>query len=310
MRWCLFLFAILLSSCASTSGETDEDLNKATDAVQQAYELEQFIQKWERLNLVHSKVMAANADLCERTHLNLGVIMHQLSDYPLELQEFVGNRGSVTEFPTILSIQDDGLKPILQPGDVILNRYDDPSFPHARDVQEYMIAGFIRIMRGEEKMILPVKAPRACSYRSALRDDKRINASAENGEIHVTTALMDIAISDDELGFIISHELAHYVKEHIQVIIHGEVVSSAKTRKKTSREQEIEADYAGLYYATRAGYNYKTINNFWGRIKSTSFFSFFSFLSSYPNIKEREAFLTQVGEEIEEKTRLNHPIEP
>ncbi|MDC8005625.1 M48 family metallopeptidase [Aureisphaera galaxeae] len=110
-------------------------------------------------------------------------------------------------------------------------------------------------------------------------------ASYGNGSFSLNTGLFSLAENDDELAFIICHEIAHYLLSHSDTAIdsHIESYESKETRKKVnkisnrdvgkfskamellkdinyklykkSRSAEIEADSLGMELFKKTGYN-------------------------------------------------------
>jgi len=110
-------------------------------------------------------------------------------------------------------------------------------------------------------------------------DAKEVNAFAgPGGYVYVTTGLMNLVSSEDELACVLGHEVAHIAARHaikqLQArilysipasIIFSEtryakierLVSTAfnLTQLSYSRKDELQADILGMEYARRAGYD-------------------------------------------------------
>lgn len=115
-------------------------------------------------------------------------------------------------------------------------------------------------------------------YRFVLLDSDELNAfSVPTGPIYVTTALLDVMETEDELAGVLAHELAHAEGHHMVrqndrdtwVGILGKVVSRATgsywadratdffsgyLSKGFSREFELEADREAVFLTYAAGY--------------------------------------------------------
>lgn len=110
----------------------------------------------------------------------------------------------------------------------------------------------------------------------SVQESKDVNAGATFGKIIVTTGMMNFVGSDDELAAVVGHEIAHLQKDHVTKNIMSnlpiaigsaiaESLSPGSGRvvemgggifaQKYSRDMEREADYFGILYAHRAGFD-------------------------------------------------------
>jgi len=76
--------------------------------------------------------------------------------------------------------------------------------------------------------------------------DDRLNAYASIKGIFVLKGIDVAAKNDDELAFVIAHELSHITLRH---------VLANPIDKEDSQRHEALADKLGAFYATKAGYN-------------------------------------------------------
>ena len=76
--------------------------------------------------------------------------------------------------------------------------------------------------------------------------DNRLNAFASIKGIFVLKGIDAAVKNDDELAFVISHELSHITLRH---------VLANPIDKEDSRRHEALADKLGAFYVTKAGYN-------------------------------------------------------
>jgi Zn-dependent protease with chaperone function len=159
-----------------------------------------------------------------------------------------------------------------------------------------------------------------------------INAYAAPGRIILTQRLVSFCLNDDELAFVVGHELAHQALGHLvrreayqglgQFV--GEMVTAVSTLSLNrvlnwrhlqvdpdtlrvaddavvsvfSREDEREADTYGLWYAFQAGYNLDASLALWERLAAVQEkdpFQATYFLDSHPASLERLAHLKKVA---------------
>ncbi len=141
------------------------------------------------------------------------------------------------------------------------------------------------------------EAPRApaghCDYTILLEDDPRMppNAFQTRGQdgrpvVVVSTRLLDQMLSDDEIAFVLAHEMAHHIAEHLPrqqqsqmlgaLILGGMVAAAGQASgspvsqdaireamdigafvggRAYSQDYELEADWLGAFITARAGYD-------------------------------------------------------
>jgi len=155
-------------------------------------------------------------------------------------------------------------------------------------------------------------------------DDDQVNAWAmPGGKVAVYDGLFDVVESEDELAFILSHEVAHVTARHANqrlssaMVIAGlglgvslasqdmdrgdrELLLAAYGIGSTlgvalpySRFQESEADYIGLMYMARAGYNPRVAPAVWQKMGETGKDKPPAFLSTHPSDASRKAHLEE-----------------
>ena len=156
-----------------------------------------------------------------------------------------------------------------------------------------------------------------------------VNAFAlPGGKVAVYTGLLRLAGSDDELAFVMGHEIAHVTSRHgaermtegaIAQGIGAVVDTTSKNSQyrelilaayggvsnvgmlKFSRSHESEADFVGLRYSAKAGYDPRAATTFWKKMSAESAKAGGKppeFLSTHPSderrIAELEAEMPQV----------------
>jgi predicted Zn-dependent protease len=125
-------------------------------------------------------------------------------------------------------------------------------------------------------------------------DPKTVNAFAlPGGKVGVYSGLLALATSDAELAVVMGHEIAHVTARHgaermsqgivagllgvgVEAATHdsryrdlwrvGYGVAAVGTTLAFSRSHESEADYIGLRYAAKAGYNPMAAITFWQKM--------------------------------------------
>lgn len=116
-------------------------------------------------------------------------------------------------------------------------------------------------------------------YHFYIIDDKTVNAfSLPGGFVYIFRGLLDKLKTDDEIAFVLGHEVGHIVARHaikrLQAAMASNLLLIASTQVKSSgnlpqgvylalislmsgysQEDEFLADKLGITYAERAGYN-------------------------------------------------------
>lgn len=152
-------------------------------------------------------------------------------------------------------------------------------------------------------------------YRFHIVEEKEPNAFAlPGGIIYVTSGLLTMAKSDDELASVLGHEIGHAAAKHVVKRIQGAMglqllqVLTASTGAADARTQagmdlafaslllaysqadELEADRLGTRYLKRAGYEPLAGVDFLTRLKEHTFRQAprkFSYFRTHPYFGER-----------------------
>lgn len=165
-----------------------------------------------------------------------------------------------------------------------------------------------------------------------VQESPDVNAGATFGKIVVTTGMIRFARSEDELAVVLGHEIAHVVKSHITKgiisnipLIIGSILAESAApgtgrlvqlggsifTQKFSRDMEREADYFGILYAHRAGFDVGEGIGIWERFaielpesqKTTIF-------SSHPSSTERLARARNIADTLQGRDRAGtRPLE-
>jgi Peptidase family M48 len=258
--------SLLLYSCASVDTRlpmpSAARLNQES-ARQETQAFAKYLTMRKRLDKISAPILAANAELCTKTRNDFGIITHTKKSYPKHVRGAAARRLAAGDTPSVLFIRDAGPAhdTKIEVGDVLLGDKDEPISARGKSLQDTNI---LKVRRSGEDMQIEIKANTHCDYAVTLKMSGAVNAYATGKSIIVTTAMMDFAQSDDELALVVGHELAHNTMRHVRKSIWNAVISGFATR--ATRPFESEADYVGLYYMARAGYNLSGVEDFWRRL--------------------------------------------
>lgn len=110
------------------------------------------------------------------------------------------------------------------------------------------------------------------------------NAGADGRTVTISEGLFDFARSDDELAFVVGHELAHNILGHAYAHPPGEALA----------ERERRADYLGLLLVAWAGYDVDAAGPFLRRAADSNLFPD----ATHPAIAERVRALARQAAEL------------
>ncbi len=167
--------------------------------------------------------------------------------------------------------------------------------------------------------------PRASHWQWEVNliGSKQINAFCmPGGKIVFYTGILDtLKLTDDEVAMVMGHEIAHALREHARermaksqmtqrgASLLGELVGGGRytgafqmggnlLSLKFSRDDESEADVAGLDLAARAGFDPRAGVTLWQKMTAANSRAPLEFLSTHPagnnRIKEIESHLPEV----------------
>ncbi len=223
-----------------------------------------------RVNAVAFRLMIASRDLCGAKAPASGLLLHSLRDYR-KGRRLIGRMFALDQGPGILAVAPDSPAAAagLMAGDILTAMTGQPAGTlHLMTTGEAMAAmeramraGPIRLgVRREgvprEMELVPVAG---CDASVRLVGSQRRNAFADDREVRISTALLKLIDNDDELAFLMGHELAHIIARRRQPAEAGQGPASPAAA-------ELEADKLGLTLAVRAGYDPIAAGGLWNRL--------------------------------------------
>ncbi len=161
-----------------------------------------------------------------------------------------------------------------------------------------------------------------CEFPTLLVRSADINAAADGTVLAITSGLFELTQSDDEVALILGHELAHNVLRHLELVKTAKPASgtlldafaksaigtavAATINRPFSVHYEKEADYAGLYFMARAGYDIDAAAGFWKRLNETMKAK--SVAATHPTGPERLRAIEATVAEINAKQKKGQPL--
>ena len=117
----------------------------------------------------------------------------------------------------------------------------------------------LTVLRREATHTLNIDAPRGCRSQVFLARSDQRNAYADGRHVFLTTGLIARLRNDDELAFLIAHEMAHNILGHAAIMRSGAVRSgigrTLGRSGKVIRETERAADRLGTQLMLDAGFD-------------------------------------------------------
>ncbi|NNE84426.1 MAG: M48 family metalloprotease [Alphaproteobacteria bacterium] len=291
-----------------------------------------------RLSRVSVPILAANTDQCAGNvrrragvHFNTAL----LNTSPATRRAVVEARnlsrpGEVQVSHTIPGLPADG---VLAPGDVItringLSAYGAVTGASRVNLRQAPAVNAV-VLRDGQQLDVAIPTVAVCNYRVILQVNDEVNAFAGNDTIIFTTGFMRLIDSDRDLALAFGHEMAHLTRKHqdakktneiIGAMI-GAVVSGATGvnvvdigaqigRNSFSQEFESEADYVGMYHASRAGWDMTGAANMFRRMAASDPGSIHAQGSTHPSTASRAVLVEQAAIEIQNKRNQNLALIP
>ena len=172
----------------------------------------------------------------------------------------------------------------------------------------------LEIVRGGTSRTIMMSAVPACHYAMRVLHTDLINGITDGRQIGVTRGALQFFVSDDELGWVVAHEIAHNLLSHVQnmklqailgtfIAARGEESGSTVTMPPRP-SLESQADYVGAYLMARAGYDLSAITRVWERLESIEAKQGGQgqgLVQTHPPTKERLASFEITLQEIEAK---------
>ncbi len=170
----------------------------------------------------------------------------------------------------------------------------DRGDPHSRidKIDEAVEAGatLTVLKNGQSQHVKPLSRM-GCPSRPQVIPSRKRNAAADGKIIQITTAVILETTDDDELAFVLAHEMAHNVLEHKALL-------DVQGRKAANiRMTEIEADRFGLQLMKAAGFDPRAAARFWARFGRGLGEGIFSD-GTHMRGRERVTFLTEEARKL------------
>lgn len=240
-----------------------------------------------RVAAIAERLTLANRALCRDLAPRTGLQIHDLSQYAVaargEARRFFGFAapiavegvvaGSAAERAGIRAgdsiVRANG--EVLEPGPMDTGKAEstDRLIAADRRLRERAASGELRLdlLRQGQPLTIAFKPDTGCASRFEVVVKDSYDAQADGTTVQVTTKMVEAIDSDDELAFVIAHELAHNILRHRvrldQAGIQRGLFEAIGRPVGYIRRSEIEADILGSALMANAGYDPAAPARFW-----------------------------------------------
>lgn len=315
---------------------------------QQALVVEDYMNNYKKLQKVASRITTDGVALCgDKIGSYYGFNYWNQDSFSPSLKEAAKSRYDLNEKFRILNVtaQSPAEKSEIKEGDILVS-VNNWLVPTGKEVEKQLNQKLVEYGKGlmplelsvlrdgkEQKLtITPVKA---CDFTVRLAPDDVKNAYADGKSIVVYKGMMDFFKTDEEVALVVSHELAHNAMKHTDakqknatvggifglILDVAAATAGVNTNGNFSKlgsgiagnaysvEFEQEADYVGLYFMKKAGYDIENAAGFWRRMAINNSQAI-TLKSSHPTTPERFVAIETTVKEIKAKVEKGEPLTP
>jgi beta-barrel assembly-enhancing protease len=279
----------------------------------------QTLQKMDaRVAALAGRIALRNAALCPVKEPQRGFLMHHIGQYvpavrPAARQAFrLGGRVEVLAVVPDSAAERAGLRvgdALVALNGVLLPYPAVPkseSFAAVADVEAQLEKAYatgsidLKIVRTELQRTIRFTPEPACPALVEVLPGKKLNAWADGKRVQITTAVIEQTKDDNELSFVIAHEMAH------NILGHAARLKAGKRNKALIRETEKEADVLAIRMMKGAGFDPLAASRFWARFGKKSGAGIFSD-GTHMRTRDRVVFLLNL---VIERNRLDSSTPP
>ena len=181
----------------------------------------------------------------------------------------------------------------------------------------------LEVERDSTRRLVTMWALPICKFSLRLVESDLINGVSNGRAIAVTTGAMQIFSRDDEVAWVLAHEVAHNILSHAQnaqlrVMLNAFLRAtvgavSHEIPSPESRSLEVQADYVGAYLMARAGYDLDAVRRVWerlGAIERLQSESGRAMTRTHPTTAERLTAFQETFKEIMGKRQRGELLQP
>jgi beta-barrel assembly-enhancing protease len=326
-----------------TTGSAADEAKK-----QQALVIEDYMNNYKKLQTVASKIVVNGADMCgDKLSSYYGFKVWNQNSFNANMKDGAKAKYDLSESFKILTVivQSPAEKADIKEGDTLVS-INNWLVPVGKDVEKQLNEKLLTegktltpvamtVLRDGKEQKVNITPVKSCDFAVHLAPDDVKNAYADGKNIVVYKGMMDFFKSDEEIALVVSHELAHNSMKHIDakkknatvggifgllldiaaagagVNTNGEFtrMGAGLAGNAYSVEFEQEADYVGLYFMKKSGYEIENAAGFWRRMAINNSQAI-TIKSSHPTTPERFLAIEATVAEIKTKIEKGQPLTP
>ena len=291
-----------------------------------------------RANTIHRRLLRANIEYCQNQTTDIGALIANrntfapsLFDNSIPYNPNWNNMYPTDENMRVLEVQPGtpASRAGLEVNDIVIGVDDTSLGSGGRGSTNFKramrTAGVktLTVNRDGKYFQIPVKTEYICIMPLVILNTNELNAYAD-GEAIYLNAGMERALRDDtQLAILLGHEMAHNTLRHMEskavgMLIGGLIGASIDPAYTDvgqqmgsivySQEFETEADYVGVYFASRAGYDVSQAAELWRAMGLINPDSIHVPSLTHPSTALRYNTIKKTSEEIARKQMLGQPL--
>lgn len=315
---------------------------------QQALVVEDYMSNYKKLQLVTSKIVTSGTELCsDKVGSYYGFNFWNQDSFSPALKDAAKARYDLNGNFRVLNVV--ALSPAekaeIKEGDILVS-INSWLIPLGKDIEKQLNQKLVesgknlapvevKLLRNGTEHKVSITPVKSCDFNVQLAPDDVKNAYADGKSIVVNKGMMDFFKNDEEVALVVSHELAHNAMKHIDakqknaivggifgllldiaaagagVNTNGEFAKAGAgiAGNTYSVEFEQEADYVGLYFMKKAGYDIENAAGFWRRMAVNNSQAI-TIKSSHPTTPQRFVAIEATVSEIKAKIANGEPLTP
>ena len=344
---CKILFflgiSFVLASCAVVSDVPEISKYELQQEVKKQIEFAEstIVERTQKLADLSWPILVNNLEMCDRfVRHRTGLWLSRKSSILASLSWVSEGEQTIGEYPEVWGVAADSpaAKAGIEPGDQIV-AVDSQRASTSAEARRLLMKStkeftgertnpiLLHIQRNGERKRIEVNPVLACRSEISLAGGTRINAYATGQHIKIFNGIFTFVESDEELQYVIAHELAHNISNHVVLArargaigvffdllaLRWKIWTNGSIGRLSvqayTKPYEVEADYLAFYLLANAGIDSTGVENLWRRLAAEDI-SRIGWILTHPSTPERFIQLRKTRAEIEAKQQRNEPLMP